>query len=88
METMTAAVPDAMTPGLVERARWVAFIGGSFTDTGDEDTFAVTEPATGQEGSGFGRENALETLHQFVRSKNIRFPSGRGAVPVWPPRNS
>ena len=37
---------------------------------------------------GFGRENAVETLHEFVRSKNIRVPSGRGVVPVWPPRDS
>jgi acyl-CoA reductase-like NAD-dependent aldehyde dehydrogenase len=49
METMTAAVPDAMTPDPVGRARWGAFIGGAFTDAGDEETFAVTEPATGQE---------------------------------------
>jgi acyl-CoA reductase-like NAD-dependent aldehyde dehydrogenase len=43
-------------------------------------------PFGGVKGSGFGRENAVETLHEFVRSKNVRFPSGRGEVPVWPPR--
>ncbi len=44
-------------------------------------------PFGGQKGSGFGRENAIETLHEFVRSKNIRFPSGRGAIPTWPPKD-
>lgn len=43
-------------------------------------------PFGGVKGSGFGRENAVETLHEFVRSKNVRFPSGKGEVPVWPPR--
>jgi acyl-CoA reductase-like NAD-dependent aldehyde dehydrogenase len=43
-------------------------------------------PFGGQKGSGFGRENAPETLHEFVRSKAVRFRSGRGEVPVWPPR--
>ena len=44
-------------------------------------------PFGGQKGSGFGRENAIETLHEFVRSKNIRMPSGRGTIPTWPPRD-
>jgi acyl-CoA reductase-like NAD-dependent aldehyde dehydrogenase len=44
-------------------------------------------PFGGQKGSGFGRENAIETLHEFVRSKNIRFPSGRGEIPTWPPQD-
>ena len=43
-------------------------------------------PFGGIKGSGFGRENAPETLHEFVRSKAVRFRSGRGEVPVWPPR--
>lgn len=42
-------------------------------------------PFGGIKGSGFGRENALETLHEFVRSKNVRFPSGKGVIPTWPP---
>jgi hypothetical protein len=38
--------------------------------------------------SEFGRENAMETLHEFVRSKNILIPSGRGNIPACPPRGS
>ena len=43
-------------------------------------------PFGGVKGSGFGRENAIETLREFTRSKNVRFPSGRGNIPVWPPQ--
>ena len=43
-------------------------------------------PFGGVKGSGFGRENATETLKEFVRSKNVRFPSGKGQIPTWPPR--
>jgi acyl-CoA reductase-like NAD-dependent aldehyde dehydrogenase len=42
-------------------------------------------PFGGVKGSGFGRENSLQTLHEFVRAKNVRFPSGRGVIPTWPP---
>ncbi len=44
-------------------------------------------PFGGQKGSGFGRENAAETLREFTRSKNVRFPSGRGSIPTWPPKD-
>lgn len=44
-------------------------------------------PFGGMKASGFGRENAAATLYEFVRSKNVRFPSGHGEIPNWPPRD-
>ncbi|WP_235993782.1 aldehyde dehydrogenase family protein [Paraburkholderia solitsugae] len=44
-------------------------------------------PFGGVKGSGFGRENATETLKEFVRSKNVRFPSGKAPIPTWPPKD-
>jgi acyl-CoA reductase-like NAD-dependent aldehyde dehydrogenase len=46
----------------------------------------IGSPFGGVKGSGYGREYAAETVHEFVRAKNVRFPSGRGVIPVWPPR--
>jgi acyl-CoA reductase-like NAD-dependent aldehyde dehydrogenase len=46
----------------------------------------IGSPFGGVKGSGYGREYAAETMHEFVRAKNVRFPSGRGGIPVWPPR--
>lgn len=43
-------------------------------------------PSGGMKASGYGRDNAAETLREFVRSKSIRMPTGRGSIPVWPPR--
>jgi acyl-CoA reductase-like NAD-dependent aldehyde dehydrogenase len=40
-------------------------------------------PFGGMKASGFGREHGLETIQEFVRAKNVRFPSGFGEVPQW-----
>ena len=47
----------------------------------------IGSPFGGVKGSGYGREYAQETMHEFVRAKNVRFPSGRGTIPGWPPAN-
>ena len=40
-------------------------------------------PFGGVKDSGFGREGAPETLLEFTRSKNVRFPSQLAPIPVW-----
>ncbi|WP_312867808.1 aldehyde dehydrogenase family protein [Amycolatopsis pithecellobii] len=42
-------------------------------------------PFGGVGASGYGREHALETLHEFGYSKSIRLPSGVSEIPRWAP---
>jgi acyl-CoA reductase-like NAD-dependent aldehyde dehydrogenase len=46
----------------------------------------IGSPFGGVRGSGYGREYGHETLHEFVRAKNVRYPTGRGVISGWPPR--
>lgn len=41
-------------------------------------------PFGGAKHSGFGREHCIETMKEFTRLKNIRFPSGKGKERNWP----
>src|SRR6266851_7976240 len=47
--TMTATMSGAAAPGYAGRELWGAFVGGAFVEAGDAETFAVMEPATGQQ---------------------------------------
>ena len=60
-------------------------VGMVFVNNYTRRTF-IGSPFGGVKGSGYGREYGPETLHEFVRAKNVRFLSGRGAIPGWPPR--
>ena len=59
-------------------------VGMVFVNNYTRRTF-IGSPFGGVRGSGYGREYAAETLHEFVRAKNVRYPSGRGAIGGWPP---
>ncbi len=81
---LTAAIctrDESRAARLAERLE----VGMVFVNNYTRRTY-IGSPFGGVKGSGFGREYAPETLHEFVRAKNVRFPSGRGPVPGWPPR--
>ncbi len=60
-------------------------VGMVFVNNYTRRTF-IGSPFGGVKGSGYGREYGPETLHEFVRAKNVRFPSGRGVIGGWPPK--
>jgi acyl-CoA reductase-like NAD-dependent aldehyde dehydrogenase len=60
-------------------------VGMVFVNQYTRRTF-IGSPFGGVKGSGYGREYSAQTLHEFVRAKNVRFPSGHGSLPTWPPR--
>jgi acyl-CoA reductase-like NAD-dependent aldehyde dehydrogenase len=60
-------------------------VGMVFVNQYTRRTF-IGSPFGGVKGSGYGREYCAETLNEFVRAKNVRFPSGHGEVPTWPPK--
>ncbi|MEZ0364586.1 aldehyde dehydrogenase [Mycobacterium sp. pUA109] len=45
----------------------------------------IGTPFGGIKASGYGREHAQETLHEFGYSKSLRLPSGRMPMPQWAP---
>jgi acyl-CoA reductase-like NAD-dependent aldehyde dehydrogenase len=59
-------------------------VGMVFVNQYTRRTF-IGSPFGGVKGSGYGREYCAETLREFLRAKNVRFPSGHGTVPTWPP---
>ncbi|OBJ38401.1 aldehyde dehydrogenase [Mycobacterium colombiense] len=45
----------------------------------------IGTPFGGVGQSGYGREHALETLHEFGYSKSLRLPTGIASIPRWAP---
>ena len=81
---LTAAICTRDEPRASALARRLE-AGMVFVNNYTRRTF-MGSPFGGVKGSGYGREYAAETLHEFVRAKNVRYPSGRGVIPSWPPR--
>jgi acyl-CoA reductase-like NAD-dependent aldehyde dehydrogenase len=75
----------ALFTGDLERARRMAarleagmvFVNNYFRAS------LLGSPFGGVKDSGFGREGAPETLHEFTRTKNIRYPSALEPIPEW-----
>jgi acyl-CoA reductase-like NAD-dependent aldehyde dehydrogenase len=80
---LTAAICTQDDGRAARLARRLA-VGMVFVNNYTRRTF-IGSPFGGVKGSGFGREYGEETLREFVRAKNVRFPSGRGDIPGWPP---
>ncbi len=81
---LTAAIctrDEVRAANLAERLE----VGMVFVNNYTRRTF-IGSPFGGVKGSGYGREYGPETLHEFVRAKNVRFPSGRGVIGGWPPK--
>jgi acyl-CoA reductase-like NAD-dependent aldehyde dehydrogenase len=79
---LTAAICTQDEGRAARLARRLA-VGMVFVNNYTRRTF-IGSPFGGVKGSGFGREYGEETLREFVRAKNVRFPSGRGDIPGWP----
>ncbi len=81
---LTAAIctrDEARAARLAQRLE----VGMVFVNQYTRRTF-IGSPFGGVKGSGYGREYSAETMHEFVRAKNVRFPSCHGEIPTWPPR--
>jgi acyl-CoA reductase-like NAD-dependent aldehyde dehydrogenase len=81
---LTAAIctSDEVRAGRLARRLEVGMV---FVNNYTRRSFIGT-PFGGVKGSGYGREYGPETLHEFVRAKTVRYPTGNGTIPGWPPR--
>jgi acyl-CoA reductase-like NAD-dependent aldehyde dehydrogenase len=83
---LTAAICTRDEPRAARMAQQLE-VGMVFVNNYTRRNF-IGSPFGGVKGSGYGREYGADTLHEFVRAKNVRFPSGRGSIPGWPPQSA